>query len=177
MEARQARGMILELISAPQVVTRPAQSYVGIRMITPFRGMLSKRDELLKDVFEWVERQGVQVEAAFLQLHVIDMNGPMDIEVGVIVSEPVPGSGRLVAGTLPGGDYATLTYRDHAIRANRALLDWAAANTVTLARQTVAAGDQFNCRYERYVTDPRQEPRKTRWIVELNMLTSADRVQ
>jgi len=164
----------MELISAPQVVTRPAQSYIGIRTITPFRGMLSKRDELLREVFEWVERQGVQMQSAFLQLHVIDMNGPMDIEVGVIVPEPIPGSGRLVAGTLPAGAYATLTYRDHAIRANRALLEWAAENDVTLARQTVAAGDHFSCRYERFVTDARQEPRKTRWIVELNMLTSAE---
>jgi len=62
-----------------------------------------------------------------------------------------------------------LTYRDHAIRANRALLEWASAHGVDLERADDAAGDRFACRYEAYVTDPRTEPRKTKWIGELNL--------
>jgi hypothetical protein len=31
------------------------------------------------------------------------------------------------------------------------------------------SGDAFACRYEAYITDPRTEPRKTKWEVELNM--------
>lgn len=30
-------------------------------------------------------------------------------------------------------------------------------------------GDRFACRYEAYLTDPRTEPRKTKWEVELNI--------
>ena len=32
-----------------------------------------------------------------------------------------------------------------------------------------SSGDAFACRYEAYITDPRTEPRKTKWEVELNM--------
>ena len=30
-------------------------------------------------------------------------------------------------------------------------------------------GDRFVCRYEAYLTDPRTEPRKTKWEVELSI--------
>jgi len=76
---------------------------------------------------------------------------------------------RVRPGVLPAGDYATKNYRDHARRANRALIEWAAANGVAFDREDDPAGDRFACRYEAYMTDPRTEPRKTKWVVELNI--------
>jgi hypothetical protein len=72
-------------------------------------------------------------------------------------------------GVLPGGGYATLTYVDHARRANKALIEWARDNGVAFDRWDEPSGDAFACRYEAYITDPRTEPRKTKWEVELNM--------
>jgi hypothetical protein len=70
---------------------------------------------------------------------------------------------------MPAGRYATLTYKDHAYRANAFLQDWAKDNGLALDRKAVPAGDAFACRYEAYWTDPKVEPRKTRWTVELAM--------
>jgi len=105
----------------------------------------------------------------FLRLNVIVMNGPMDIEVGAITPDRRAGDERVRPGVLPAGNYATLTYRDHSLRVNKALLEWVKTNGVTLYRHDEPEGDHFGCRYEAYVTDPRTEPRKTKWAVELNM--------
>ena len=69
----------------------------------------------------------------------------------------------------PAGRYATLTYRNHAIQANRALLDWVRDNGLTLDRHEVPEGDAFACRYEACLTDPKLEPRKTKQEIELAM--------
>jgi effector-binding domain-containing protein len=160
----------MELIQEPQVVHRPEMPYLGIRVVTPFRGMLSTRDRLMRELSKWVDQNDtVGAGRFFLRLHVIDMNGPMDLEVGVTTTERLAGDASVRPGILPEGHYATLTYRNHALRANRALLEWAAAHAVELDRTNEPAGDRFGCRYESYVTDPRTEPRKTKWVVELNI--------
>jgi hypothetical protein len=159
----------MELLEPPRVVERPEADYLGIRVITPFRGMLSVRNELIDELSAWLVRQSIDdVGAFFLRLHVIDMNGPMDIEVGVVTPGPLAGDARVRPAVLPAGGYATLTYRNHSLRANRALIEWAAEQGIAFDRRDVAEGDLFGCRYELFRTDPRREPRKTKWEVELN---------
>ncbi|MEU4294367.1 GyrI-like domain-containing protein [Kribbella sp. NPDC026596] len=158
----------MDLLEPPRVVERPPQDYLGIRVVTPFRGMLSVRNELIDELSAWLQQQSVDdLGMFFLRLHVIDMSGPMDLEVGVVTPGPLAGDARVRPATLPAGSYATLTYRNHSLRANRALLEW--AGDLTLDRRDVPEGDLFGCRYEAFRTDPRKEPRKTKWEVELNI--------
>src|SRR3954463_6686714 len=64
----------MEIITPPRVEERPVRPYVGIRLVTPFRGMLRVRDELLREVRAWIEaRDAEPVEYGFLRLWVIDM--------------------------------------------------------------------------------------------------------
>jgi effector-binding domain-containing protein len=168
--ARTVPSTGMELIEPPRVEQRREQHYVGIRVVTPFRGMLKVRDELLSELYGWFDGQGVTATGPFfLRLHVVDMEGPMDIEVGAITADPPAADTRVRAGTLPAGPYATLTYRDHARRANATLIEWVRANGVVFDRTDDPNGDRFACRYEAYLTDPRTEPRKTKWAVELNI--------
>ena len=142
--------------------------YVGIRVTTLFRGMLKVRDELLREVRAWIEESDTEtIGHGFLRLHVIDMNGPMDIEAGYFTRRPCHGHGRIKPGSMPAGRYATLTYKDHSLRANRALIEWARDSGIEFDRREVPEGDAFACRYEANLTDPKIEPRKTRWDVEL----------
>ncbi|MBM7785548.1 GyrI-like domain-containing protein [Tenggerimyces flavus] len=159
----------MELLEPPRVVDRARVDCLGIRVVTPFRGMLRVRDELLAELAACLKTHDLEPDGPFFhRLHLIDMDGPMDIEVGVVTSAPVGGDDRVRRTELPAGRYATLTYRLHARRANKALLDWAAEQGLALDRWDVAEGDRFACRYEAYRTDPRTEPRKTQWIAELN---------
>jgi hypothetical protein len=159
----------MEIIEPARVEERAEIPYVGIRVTTPFRGMLAERDKLLAEARSDIRQADIEtVGYGFLRLHVIDMEGPMDLEAGYFTAAPVQTvHGRLRAGAMPAGRYATLSYKDHARRANRALQEWAAANALALDRRTVPEGDAFACRYEAFCTDPKEEPRKTRWTVEL----------
>ena len=70
----------MEILGGPALVERPAQHTLGIRVETPFRGMLATRDELLDDVFAWLDRHRIpDYGPSYLRLHVIDMAGPMAI--------------------------------------------------------------------------------------------------
>jgi effector-binding domain-containing protein len=158
----------VEVIEPPRVELLPERPTLGIRVVTPFRGMLAVRDQLLQELRSWIADARIETMGyGFLRLHVIDMKGPMDIEVGLVTQEPQPGDGRVEQGRLPAGRYATLTYKNHDLRANRALIEWARDNGLEFDRRDVSEGDLFVCRYEAYPTDPKLEPRKTQRPVQL----------
>jgi hypothetical protein len=52
----------MEILEGPTVETRPDIPSVGIRVVTPFRGMLGVRDELLAEVFEWARAAGLELD-------------------------------------------------------------------------------------------------------------------
>jgi effector-binding domain-containing protein len=162
-------GERVEILDGPAVADLPDRHCAGIRTVTPFRGMFAVRDALMAELYSWLDRRGVAFGLTFFRLHVVDMAGDMDVEVGVITERPVAGDDRVGAGVLPAGRYATLTYVNHGRRANGALLDWVGAQGLTLDRATGPAGDRFGCRYEAYLTDPRTERMKTRWQIRLAM--------
>jgi hypothetical protein len=162
----------VEIVEPARVEERAEIPYVGIRVVTPFRGMLAARDRLLTEVRAGIKETGIEtVGYGFLRLHVIDMEGPMDLEAGYFTAEPLKMEHpRIRPGSMAAGRYATMKYQNHARRANQALQDWVRDNGLVLDRQTVPEGDAFACRYEAFWTDPAVEPRKTRWTVELSML-------
>jgi len=162
----------MEIVEPARAEKRRAIPYVGIRVITPFRGMLAARDRLLAEARAGIKEAGIEtVGHGFLRLHVIDMDGPMDLEAGYFTAGPSHiAHPKLRSGSMAAGSYATMKYRDHARRANQALQDWARDNGSVLDRRTVPEGDEFACRYEAYWTDPAVEPRKTKWTVELAIL-------
>jgi effector-binding domain-containing protein len=158
----------VEIIEPARIEQRSERMYVGIRVVTPFRGMLKARDELLQELRGWIKASGTEtIGHGFLRFHVIDMDGPMDLEAGFFTGSRSKGAGRVRPGSMPAGRYATLTYQDHSLRANRALNEWARDNGLEFDRHDEPEGDAFACRYEAYLTDPNVEPRKTRWHVEL----------
>ncbi|MEZ4712722.1 MAG: hypothetical protein R3A44_36380 [Caldilineaceae bacterium] len=161
------------MITEPKIVERDVKLYMGIRTIAPFRTMFAEVNLLLKELRKWVNTKGVSEEGPFfLRLHVIDMAGPMDIEVGFVVTEATAisigaGDERVKPGILPGGRYASLIYTNSGMAANKALLNWGKENGLTWDRWDMPEGDAFACRYEAYLTDYRVESRKTKWEIEL----------
>jgi effector-binding domain-containing protein len=157
----------MEILEGPSVVTRPERATAGIRTVTPFRGMLAARDKLMAELYDRLDRTDIHYGPVFLRLHVVDMEGDMDLEVGAITEQPIEGDDRVRPGVLPAGRYAALTYVNHARRANGLLIDWVRAQGLPFDVVTGPSGDSFGCRYEAYLTDPRAERRKTKWQVEL----------
>lgn len=163
----------MEMIRPPQVVIRPERTYVGRRVVTPFRGMLRVRDALLAELDLWATgKSSSPTGPAFMRLWVVDMDGPMDIEVGLLTDdlaliEAAARDAEVESGMMPAGDYASLIYRDHSLRANKTLLAWVKGEGLKLDVWEGPSGSHFGCRYEAYLSERREQPRKTQWEVEL----------
>jgi effector-binding domain-containing protein len=158
------------MIGEPRIVKRAEQPYLGIRFRAPFRGMFAQVSKQLPALERWLRQHEITPAGPrFLRYHVIDMAGEMDVEVGVPVAAPLRGEGRVKPGLLPAGRYASLIYVGLGLAANKALQEWAHAKNLQLDKWADPKGDAFGCRYEAYLTDPKVEPRKKHWEIELSM--------
>jgi effector-binding domain-containing protein len=158
----------MTIVSEPRIDERTEQPYMGIRAQVPMTGMGKVVTKLFKEINAWAKQQGLEfVGPPFLRFHVIDMSGEMDVEVGIPVSAAMQDNGRVHAGVLPAGRYASLIYTGSGYAGNKALVEWAKANGIAWDRWDDPKGDAFRSRYEAYLTDPKIEPRKTKWQVEV----------
>jgi hypothetical protein len=160
-------GPAAAMMEEPAVVAKDERHYAGIRVTTPFRGMYAVRDQLMKELYASLDERAVEQGVTFFRLHVVNMVGDMDVEVGVVTDGPIEGAGRVRAAVLPAGRYATLTGAGNGVTANRTLLEWIRGQGLAMDVVENPGGDRFGCRYEAYLTDPRSEPRKKRWRIEL----------
>ena len=91
---------MVELVEPPHIVDRPRAATIGIRVVTPFRGMLAVRDGLMREIRSWSDDHRVDLGPLFMRLHVVDMAGDMDIEVGAVADVPPLPDGRIRRGEL-----------------------------------------------------------------------------
>jgi effector-binding domain-containing protein len=155
-------------VTEPKIDERKDQPYMGIRVQTPFKGMGKVVEKTFKELNKWAEQNGLEPAAPpFLRYHVIDMEGEMDIEVGFPVTSPMPADGRVKPGTLPAGRYASLVYVGNGYTGNKTLVEWIRDNGHVSDAWNDPKGHAFRSRYESYLTDPKTEPRKTKWEIEV----------
>lgn len=155
-------------IGKPKIDKRPKQTYMGIRIIAPFKGMSKAVTRISVELNEWVDENKVKtVGPPFLRFHVIDMRGFMDISYCVPVKKTLPDNGEVKADFIPAGRYASLIYSGGGISGNRALIEWVRAQGLDFDRWDTEQGDNFRGRFETYLTDPKVEPRKSRWQIEV----------
>lgn len=152
----------------PKIDLRPEQPYMGIRVQTSFQGMFKVVDGLRKELSNWFKEQDIEPAGPpFLRYHVIDMAGEMDIEYGIPVEMPLPESGRITADVRPAGRYISLIYSGSGLQGNKKLIEYIKENNIPIDRWDNEKGDVFRCRCETYLTDPKVEPRKTKWDIDL----------
>ncbi len=99
----------MEITDGSAIVAKPDRNCIGIRLVTPFRGMFAVRDRLMAELYAWTDDRAIAHGHTFFRLHAVNMDGPMDVEVEVITDEAVQGDSGIRAGVLPAGRYATLT--------------------------------------------------------------------
>ena len=158
------------MVSKPGVCERPDEHYMGIRTQTPFKGMFTVIDKhLFKELRAWMKQEGVEpVGQPFFRFYIINMEGEMDVEVGIPVATALLGNGRVCSGVLPGGRrYASLVYIGTGYTGSGALTRWAIENGLAFDQWDVPKGTAFRARYERYLTDPKIQPLKSKWEVEV----------
>jgi effector-binding domain-containing protein len=159
------------MISRPKVEERAEQPYVAKRTHVAMDDLGSVIDHAVGDLYAWLGQQGVAPAGPFfIRYLVIDMAGKRDLEMGFPVASALSGDGRICAGVLPAGRYASLVYTgpyDGLVEANAALLDWGAEQGLAWDTWAAENGDGFGARFESYLTDPSTEPDPTKWETEV----------
>jgi len=157
------------MLTLPTIIDRAAQPYIAIRekVTIPFNDAV---DRVFGELFAWLSTKGIAPAGpAFMKYDLIDMPR-LEIEFGVPLKTAVAGEGKLVPGTLPAGRYAESTYWGHysnLMDFNAVMIGWAKEKGIRWDSKVAPEGEQFACRMEIYVTDPREEPDPEKWETQL----------
>lgn len=154
----------------PKIEQRGEQSYVGIRLRVPMQKLDAVIPQAIDDVEAWLAQQGTTATGAtIIRYHVIDMDTELDITIGVPVSTAVKGDARIVADVLPAGRYAALVFTgvENGIQGNGVLIDWIAAEGLTMDRRDDPRGDAFGGRVEHMLDGPDDDPNPSNWRTEV----------
>ena len=158
------------MFTEPKLIDRKEQPYMGIRTQVPMRQFQKMIPKFVNELLTWLATQGVKPAGGpFMRFHVINMSSNMDVEIGVPVASALPGTGHIAADVLPAGKYAALIYTGvkNGIKANKALLDWAAEQGIVWDRFDSVNGDGFGARYETFLTGPEDDPDQSKWKTEV----------
>jgi len=159
-----------------QIQARAAQHYAGIPATVTMDTLSTAVDSGFPELFGWLASNGIAPGGPpFIRFLVIDMAGDLQIELGLPVSAPVTGSGRIQPGLLPAGRYVVLRHTgpyDGLVASNAALQQWAADHGVQFDTSDTAQGSAWGGRVEHYLTDPSQEPDPAKWETDVAYLTS-----
>jgi len=158
--------------TAPHLIQRETQHTAGIRLRKPFDQAKALIPTLIAETEAWVEEGMATVTGPpYMRLHVIPpgMVGDADFEVGLPVSGPIRGDGRVEPGVVPAGTYGTLVYTDinQGYESNRVLIDWAAAEGIEWDAWDDPAGHAFAARLEFFLDGPDDNEDPTQWDTEL----------
>ncbi|MEO8607705.1 MAG: GyrI-like domain-containing protein [Chloroflexota bacterium] len=155
----------------PKLDNRTDQHYAGIRTQIGMGEMGSGFiPQFIGEVFGWLGKNGIEPDGIpFMRYHIINMPGLLDIEIGVPVAAPIKGDGRVNAGVLPAGRYASLIYTDvtKGEEGNSVLIGWAQQQGLEWDRWDDPKGDAFRSRYEIFIDGPQEDPDPTKWRTEV----------
>lgn len=160
-------------IPKPSIVERAAQPYVAIRrqVNIPFGSVATKT---MKQLHKAIKAQGIQHTGAALFKYNIVKMPELEIEFGFETDTLEAAKGELMAGTLPAGRYAELTffgpYR-HLYKVNGALIDWSRDKGLVFDAREAPDGDHFASRVEFYPNGPNDEPdpNKLKTVVSIKL--------
>ena len=148
------------MLTLPKIVDRPEIPYLAVRaeVTLPF---VDEIPALLGRLFGAMAERGIAPAGPLIFKHnVIDMPW-IEMDFAVPVSKPESGGGPLVAGVLPAGRYAEITWfgpYDDLIDVNAVLIGWARHCGLDFDMQKEPAGDRFAGRVEIYHNDPDTQP-------------------
>jgi len=158
------------MIGDPKIDTRNALHTAGIRANVPISDFPIVIPQLLNEVFGWLAEHNIAPDGPpFLRMHRVSMSTRMDVELGVIVAEPITGSGHVAPGIIPAGRYASLIYTgiENGIPGNAALLNWGKAQGLVWDMIETENGDAFGGRVEFFLDGPDDDPNPANWRTEV----------
>ena len=152
----------------PQIVDRLETPYLGVRRSITMEQFDQVADRIPEIMAFLGERHIAPAGPPFFRYNVIDMEGELDVEVGVPLADPIGGHDEMNPGILPAGRYATLTHVGHPdqlIDVTAQLLAWGESQSFDW--DVDASGRRWGARLEFHLTDPTEQPDMNQWATEL----------
>lgn len=150
------------MLTLPEIVERKAQPCVAVRAGVPMNDMVPSIDRSFATLYGWLASKGIEPSgAAFFRYNLIDMAGMMEIDFAAPVAVPVTVGKEepVIAGTLPAGRYAQVTWTgpyQHLMDVNAVLIGWAREKRIVWDMEQTPVGDRFGSRIEVYENNPRE---------------------
>jgi hypothetical protein len=159
------------MLSEPEVIERPAQPYVAIKAQVTMQTLGPTLVPLHARVLTWLHDQHTPAAGApFWKYDRVDMDGTLDVEVGVPTAAAMDADDEVLSGLLPAGRYGMLRHTGHPdglLDATGFLLTWAQQQHLAWDVERGPDGEHWTARLEIYETDPAVEPDMTRWTTQL----------
>ena len=159
------------LLTLPKYVDRPAQPYAAIRALVTMKTLDEIAPGRIEALFRRLGERGITPAGPlFFRYLAIDMDADLEIDFGVAVAAPIAPDEVLVAGTIPGGRYASVTYfgpYDDLYDVNTVMIGFARQRGLLFDQHVEGTSDVFGGRFEIYHTDPMAEPDPSKWETEL----------
>jgi effector-binding domain-containing protein len=152
----------------PHLEHREEQPYASIAIKANFQEW-GAVNALIPELLAW---QGAREPAGppFFRHRVIGgMEERFELEVGIPVTDPFTGDGRIQPGAKPAGTYVVLMHEAHPdtiANSHVALVKWAEEQGIELAK----TGQAWEALFESYLTNPEVEPNPEKWQTELAYL-------
>ncbi len=164
------------MLTLPCVVEKEAVPYLAIEASVLMDQLGKVGPGLHSELFDWCQANGVTPAGGpFFRYKVIDMAGLLRMEFGTAITQPVPGSDRIISGLLPAGRYAQISYTgpyDNLYDVNAVLIGWAKERGISWDAAETPEGEAFACRLETYETDELAEPDPSKWVTTLSIKTA-----
>jgi effector-binding domain-containing protein len=155
------------MLSTPEAEQRSEQQYAAIMTTAAMDEIGPVAAPLIGEVFGWLARHGTEPAGPPLFRYLsIDMEGELELEVGVPVAQEVPADHRVRARSLPAGSYVTAVFTgpyEGLRQATGELLAWAEQNGIVWESEPTTQGEAWGARVEFYLTDPDEEPDPSKW--------------
>jgi effector-binding domain-containing protein len=146
----------------PELVSREAQPYASITNLVSMDNLGDQLPPQIGEVFGWLAARGIQPAGPpFWKYNRIDMEGELEVEVGVPTAEQVAGDERVQGHQLPAGTYLMAQHVGHPdklLNATSELLEWANTESLRWDMSVSDQGELWAARLEEYLTDPISQP-------------------
>jgi effector-binding domain-containing protein len=165
----------------PKLEQRAERPYVSIRAQVTLKEW-SKANALVSEVFAWLEKKQIAPAGVpFFRYWIIgDEAQRFHLEVGVPLERMHRGDGRIQAGTMPRGTYATVIHHGHPDQLHKAyaaLEKWREAQGVKWSTQQEDKTEVWNGRFESFLTNPSDQPDPNQWDTEVALLVAGDETE
>ena len=155
----------------PELVSRELQPYASITNEVPMGSLGEQLPPQIGEVFGWLAARGIQPAGPpFWKYNRIDMDGELEVEVGVPTAEQISGDERVQGHMLPGGRYVLAEHVGHPdslVDATGELLKWAQSEGLRWDMSESSGGELWAARVEEYLSDPISQPDMNKWQTNL----------